>query len=167
MFPLIFCVVVLLHPVGLAFAVLASKGLASLLGSIALLYGMALTYSVGVQTKTPEGTIANTTESFNGNVGAIVDAVVPAATVDQVEACSVKVANLVMCILFSPLAVTIKTYEAGVLKQTMALAAGKQLVWDQNSTFANPFTDDFDTMKISNADVAKSTTVKARFLSSN
>jgi hypothetical protein len=58
----------------------------------------------------------------------------------------------------------VKTYAAGVLKQTIALAAGKQLVWNSSSAFANPFTNDFDTMKLTNADVSKSTNFKARFL---
>ena len=128
---------------------------------------MSLTYSIGIQTKTPEGTIANTTDSFVGNAASIVDAAVPAATTDQVEACSVKVANLVMCVLFSAVALTIKTYEGVTLKQTIALPAGKQMLWDQNSTFANPFVDDFDSIKISNADPSKATTLKARFLMSN
>jgi hypothetical protein len=128
---------------------------------------MSLTYSVGVQTKTPEGTIANTTDNFIGNAASIVDASIPAATADQVEACAVTVANLVMCVLYSVLALTIKTYAAGVLKQTINLPAGKQMVWDTNSTFDNPFTDNFDELKISNADGTKATTLKARFLMSN
>jgi|ERR1700687_2761465 len=128
---------------------------------------MSLTYSLGVQFKTPEGTIANTTESFTGNTGSVVDTSIPAATTDQAENCNVVIADLVAFVLFAPLAVTVKSYKATVLKQTVDLAAGKQLVWDTNSTFTNPFTDDFDTLKISNADLTKATIFKARFLMSN
>ena len=125
------------------------------------------THSIGVLYKSPEGTIANTTESFTGAADEGVDVSVPAATTDQAEGCSVDVSKLVSLCLFSQLALTVKTYAGGTLKQTVNLTAGKQLVWDQNSSYANPFTDDFDTIKLSNADPTKATAFKARFLLSD
>jgi hypothetical protein len=144
-----------LHPAGLL-AILCS-----------LMIGMAFTHSVGVQYKSQEGTIANTTDSFNGNAEEGMDVAVPASTVDQVEALAVTVANITSLCLFSAVALTVKTYAAGVLKQTINLSAGKQLVWNNASHFANPFTDNFDTLKLSNADLVKATTFKARFLLSD
>jgi hypothetical protein len=157
MFPMIFAFVALmLHPAGLI-AVLASLGLV----------GMAFQHSVGVLYKSQEGTIANTTDAFNGNAESGIDVAVPATTVDQVEPLAVTVANIVSLCLFSAVALTVKTYAAGVLKQTINLPAGKQLVWNNASSFANPFTDNFDTIKLSNADPVKATTFKARFLLSD
>jgi hypothetical protein len=121
------------------------------------------THSVGIQYKSPEGTIANTTEDFHGDFNEGIDTNVPPSTVDQVEACPVTVAKIVSCCIFSAVAVTLKTYAAGVLKQTIPVAAGKQITWGNTFTFACPFTDNFDTMKISNADPAKNTNFKARF----
>jgi hypothetical protein len=145
-------IALLLHPVGLI----------SMLGT--LLVGMAFTHSVGVLYKSQEGTISNTTTSFVGNAEEGVDVSVPAATTDQPEAIAITVANLVSFCLFSALAVTVKSYAAGVLKQTVTLAAGKELVWYAGGGFTNPFTNDFDTLKITNADPTKATTFKARFL---
>jgi hypothetical protein len=124
----------------------------------------SFTHSVGVTYKSQEGTITNTTESFTGDAEEGIDTTVPAATTDQVEACPITVAKITSCCMYSAVALTVKTYAAGVLKQTIALAAGKQLVWNSSSAFANPFTNDFDTMKLTNADVSKSTNFKARFL---
>jgi hypothetical protein len=148
-------IVLALHPAGL-FAILGF-----------LMIGMAFTHSVGVQYKSQEGTIANTTDSFNGNAEEGMDVAVPANTVDQVEALAITVANIVSLCLFSAVALTVKTYAAGVLKQTINLPAGKQLVRNNTSSFANPLTDNFDTMKLSNADLVKATTFKARFLLSD
>jgi len=125
------------------------------------------THSIGVLYKSQEGTIANTTESFSGAAEEGVDVSVPAATTDQAEAINITIAKLQSLCLFSALALTVKTYAASVLKQTITLTAGKQLVWDVNSTFANPFTNDFDTLKLTNADPTKATTFKARFLLSD
>ena len=149
---LLLAIALLLHPVGLI----------SLLGT--LLVGMAFTHSVGVLYKSQEGTISNTTTSFVGNAEEGLDVSIPPATTDQAEAISITVANLVSFCLFSALAVTVKSYAAGVLKQTVTLAAGKELVWYSGGTFTNPFTNDFDTLKITNADPTKATTFKARFL---
>jgi hypothetical protein len=150
-----------------AFVALAlhPAGLLAILGS--LMVGMAFQHSVGVLYKSQEGTIANTTDAFNGNAEAGLDVAVPANTVDQVEALAVTVASLVSLCLFSAIALTVKTYAACVLKQTINLPAGKQLVWNNTSSFANPFTNDFDTIKLSNADPVKATTLKARFLLSD
>ncbi len=125
---------------------------------------MSYTDSIGIQYKSAEGTITNTTESFTGDAHEGIDTTVPAATVDQVEGCSVDISKIKSCVLYAPLAVTVKTYLATVLKDTIPLVANKQLVWDINSTFALPFSSDFDTMKVSNADLTKSTAFKARFL---
>jgi hypothetical protein len=143
------------HPAGLLLllAMLASS----------LVFG-TFTHSVGVLYKSQEGTISNTTSSFVGNAEEGLDVSIPAATTDQPEAIAITVANLVSFCLFSALAVTVKSYAAGVLKQTITLAAGKELVWYNGSTFTNPFTNDFDTLKITNADPTKATTFKARFL---
>ncbi|SRR6266498_1469931 len=157
MFPmLMFALVLLTHPVGLFVAL-----------TFSLLAGMAFTHSVGVVYKSQEGTIANTTDSFVGNAEEGLDVAVPASTTDQVEALAITVANIVSVCLFSAVALTVKTYAAGVLKQTIALPAGKQLTWNNASSFANPFTNDFDTMKVTNADLTKATTFKARFLLSD
>jgi hypothetical protein len=154
MFPfLMFALALVIHPIGLMTAL-----------SLSLLFGMAFSHSVGVLYKSQEGTIANTTDNFTGNAEEGIDVTVPAATTDQVEALSVTVANIVSLCLFSAVALTVKTYAAGVLKQTINLPAGKQLTWNNASSFANPFTNDFDTMKLTNADPTKSTTFKARFL---
>ena len=125
------------------------------------------THSIGVLYKSAEGTIANTTESFTGAAEEGVDVSVPAATTDQAEAINVTIAKIQSLCLFSPLALTVKTYAATVLKQTITLTAGKQLVWDTNSTFANPFTNDFDTIKLSNADPTKAAAFKLRVLLSD
>jgi hypothetical protein len=122
------------------------------------------THSVGVTYKTPEGTITNITESFTGEGEAGVDTTIAAATTDHAEGCSVDVSKIVSCCMFSALDTTAKTYAAGVLKQTFSLVAGKQMVWKSSDVAANPFTDDFDTLKITNGDGTKSTTFKARFL---
>lgn len=125
---------------------------------------MSYKHSIGVLYKTTEGTIANTTEDFLGDENEGIDTTVPPATTDQVEELSIDVSAIVSCAMFSAVALTVKTYAAGVLKQTIVLTAGKMVLWDHNSSFANPFTDDFDTMKLTNADVTKSTNFKARFL---
>jgi len=160
---------VFLHPAGLlavlviAALVLHVKAIL-LAGAGALLFG-TFTHSIGVLYKSQEGTIANTTESQVGNAEEGLDPTVPAATTDQVEPLNIIVANIKMCCLFSTATdLTVKTYASGVLKQTIALTAGKQLTWVVGSTFANPFTDNFDTMKLTNADPVKSTVFKARFL---
>jgi len=125
---------------------------------------MSYKHSVGVLYHSPEGNIANTTEDFLGDENEGIDTTVPPTTVDQVEELSIDVSTIVCCCLYSAVALTVKTYAAGVLKQTINLRAGKQIVWDENSPFANPFTDDFDHMKLSNADLTKATNFKARFL---
>src|SRR6266567_5517250 len=101
---------------------------------------MSYTDSIGVQYKSAEGTITNTTENFTGDAHEGVDTTVPPATTDQVEGCSVDVSKIVSCCLFSAVALTVKTYAAGVLKDTIALLAGKQIVWTNTSPYANPFT---------------------------
>jgi hypothetical protein len=157
MFPALFVALVLmLHPLGV-FGLLST-----------LLVGMAFTHSIGVLYKSQEGTIANTTDPFTGNAEEGLDVNVPAATTAQAEALAITVANLVsLCLFSTTTAVVIKTYAAGVLKDTINLAAGKQLVWNNASTFANPFSVNFDTIKLDNADPTKATTFKARFLLSD
>jgi hypothetical protein len=144
------------HPAGLILLLAAI--------SSALVFG-TFTHSIGVLYKSQEGTIANTTDSQTGNAEEGIDVAVPAATTDQVEPLAITVANIKMCCLFSTITdLVVKTYAAGVLKQTINLTAGKQLTWVLGSTYANPFTNDFDTFKVSNADPVKVTNFKARFL---
>jgi hypothetical protein len=131
------------------------------------LVGMAFTHSVGVLYKSQEGTITNTTDSYIGNAEEGLDVSVPAATTDQAEAISVTVANIVSLCLFSPLALTVKTYAGATLKDTIALAANKQIVWTNTSPYANPFANNFDTIKLTNADPTKAAAFKARFLLSD
>jgi len=149
---LLLAIALLLHPVGLI----------SLLGSV--LVGMAFSHSIGVLYKSQEGTISNTTQAFTGNAEEGVDVSVPAATTAQAEALAVTVANIVSCCLFSNLALTVKTYLGGTLKDTIVLAAGKELTWYQGSQAAIPFSANFDTIKLDNADPTKAATFKARFL---
>jgi hypothetical protein len=122
------------------------------------------THSIGVLYKTKEGTISSTTQSFTGNGEEGLDVSVPAATTAQAEPLTVTVANIVSCCLFSNLALTVKTYLAGVLKDTIALAAGKELTWYQGSQAAIPFSSNFDTMKLDNGDPVKAAGFKATFL---
>src|SRR2546430_243046 len=107
------------------------------------------THSVGVLYKSDQGTIANTTESFTGNAESGVKADIPAGSTDLAFVVPlVTRVNVVSCCLVSTLATTVKTYLATVLKDTLTLAAGKQLEWDSNSAAPNPFTSNFDEIKV-------------------
>lgn len=126
---------------------------------------MSFSHSVGVLYRSAEGTIANTTETNVGNMETGLDVVVPNSTTDQVEPIAVDVSRIQsFCMYSSATALTIKTYASAVLKQTLVIAAGQQETWTLNSPFTNPLTDDFDTIKLTNADGIKSTTFKFRCL---
>jgi hypothetical protein len=126
------------------------------------------THSVGVLYKSDEGTLANTTESFTGNAETGIKADVPAGAIDQsYKVPTVTVLNIVSCCMVTTLATTVKTYLATVLKDTLALTAGKQLVWDSNSAAPIPFTSNFDEVRVTNPDNSKITPFRLAVLLTN
>ena len=65
--------------------------------------------------------------------------------------------------LYSDVALTLKTNDSGTPDDTIAVAAGKPIVWTNNSVLANPFTVDVTKFYFVNA-TAGAATVKIKVL---
>jgi hypothetical protein len=126
---------------------------------------MAVTHKRGTSYTTDAGTVATTNETFTGDSEINVDFVVADNTTDGVCAVpSVDVSQIMSTMLYSDKSITVKTYAATVLVDTIAVTGGKQINWASTDTGDCPFTADFDELKITNTADEAAAKVKLRVL---
>lgn len=88
------------------------------------------------------------TFTADGTVG--VDVPVSTGETDYVIDATVDVSEVKCVYIHSDQAVTMKTYDGAALVDTIALLAGKPLVWYYGSYYTNLLTADFTAFKITN-----------------
>lgn len=108
---------------------------------------VAMTYGTGVQSSVYSFTQTNTGETN-------VDESMTAGAADVVVAWAATLADVKSLLVVASVAMTLKTYAATVLKDTIALAAGVPIIWQDGIgwTLADVgFAYDFDQVKVSSA----------------
>jgi len=89
---------------------------------------MSFTHSVGVTYRTAEGTITNTTDNYTADGQILFSGTVANSATQEVDV-AIDVSKVQSIVLYSDRAITVKTNSSGSPDDTIALAAGKQLVW--------------------------------------
>ena len=114
---------------------------------------MSFTHSITTIYSATGSTVSNIQTQTAGGEGAIQDTIVIGAT-DAVVGWSMDISQIKSFIITATGALTIKTYLATVLKDTIAVAAGIPLLYvagGQLSLAEVPITSDFDQIKVTNA----------------
>jgi hypothetical protein len=97
------------------------------------------THTLGVTYKNDAGTITSTTDTFNADAEANLDITVAAGATNLEADITFDPTKAQSLVLFSDKDLTLKVNSTSSPAETIALAAGKQQVWNINSSYANPF----------------------------
>jgi len=133
---------------------------------------MALTHKKVVQYVTDEGRLSNTTETVTGDgevsyEGAVAHNATPANSEKEVDLAFVEADIKSLLIYTSAAAITVRSNanHLGSPGDTVAIPAGRALIWNTNDLGDNPFaTADVTKLYITNESATLDTDVKIRVL---
>lgn len=120
---------------------------------------MSFTHSIVTSYKTAAITVTNTTDTYTSDGEVNESFVVPASTTNYEVDVVVDVSQIKAMVMYSDLAVTVKTNSTGTATDTIALAAKKQVVWTTDHLEAKPLTGDVTKMFVTNANLTAANVV--------
>ena len=109
------------------------------------------------------GLASSVTGTYTGQTSKEFDGTVPASTTGFLISLTMAKTAMQSILIYSSLAVTLKTNSDTSPAQTINLAAGQQINWGSDFTTPNPITADVTAIYIDNAQTSP-TTVKIRVL---
>ena len=125
---------------------------------------MALTHKKVLQYVADEVRIASTTESVTGDGQVAYDGSIAASGTNIEIDIAFAFANVKSFVIYSSQAMTVKTNSSTVPDDTLAIAAGGQLVWNTNDVAVCPFTADVTKLFVTNASSTTAATLRIRVL---
>jgi hypothetical protein len=123
-------------------------------------------YATAVQTEsytTQDGVIVQSTFTYSADSEAGLNLVVAGLTTNQPIAIALTIAQIRSMVIWSNLAVTLKTNSSGSPQDTFNLVADKPLMWDTDTWYPIPFLGNVTEMFVTNPG-AQAATVVLRFL---
>lgn len=128
-------------------------GIVTLLGALVGVVGI-LTHKVGQSYSDDSGTVTSTVATYTDDSEVALDASVPASTTNKEYDLAVSKTDIKSMVLYSDVAVTIKTNSSSTPQETIALAAKQSLIWASDHSETCPFANDVTKFFISNAGTA-------------